>query len=673
MFSLTDPSFWLQGLLFVPIVVLCLYIPGAAVIRSFRLPPIISIPLSIVVGLVLFAFQGMLFGYLGVRWLSYVYLFAMVCWFVIGHFYKKTPTETVGDAPMLSLDWVVVAIAAVGSLVQLSIIWFTGILHDGAAYFCCGNMNDNMWFTAVSAELVKRFPPNHPGLYGVTLQNYHYWSNLAVAEITRLFGISYFSVLFQYAPILLVIVNALLLLSFVRINGLSKTYGRWLFFFMYFGSDIVWVLVALRGTEKFFSMSGIEDGAGYLANMPRAYATTIFLAVLILLSLWIKKRSVKLGVITAGMLGCLVGFKVYAAFFAFFGLGAVALYHIIWKKDWSTMWLLVGSLFVALGVYLPVNSGAGGIYWTGMWRYREFIVQTGLKLDRLEMARTIYANDGKWMKAGMYDALFFVAYMITIFGTKLLGFFQTRRSLRTFPIELNIFFAAGIGASLFLGCFFQQSSGGANTFNFLVYVFTLLSFHAALAMEDASVRFSKPVYAVCVVFVVILTVPRIIYNASNVWTGLQVRTTEYAAPMMDAIRYVRENTPTDAVFLADRDEYYYDRIGPEFSALMGRDTWYSGEELDHFKLRRSELDFRWKQVRFILNDKTDWRLPFVLERTPVSYIIAPIDRKFNDSISHIYLTPVFANKKVRILKVRRELFPSVLVPSIEAHAFDVIK
>ena len=106
------------------------------------------------------------------------------------------------------------------------------------------------------------------------------------------------------------------------------------------------------------------------------------------------------------------------------------------------------------------------MYFTGLSLFENFIVQPWMMLDRLELARRIYLEHRSWLRVIQYEVIFAFIFIATVFGTKLLGLFQTRKSLSRLPIELHIFLISGMAVSVILGLFFQQYTGGSNTFNF---------------------------------------------------------------------------------------------------------------------------------------------------------------------------------------------------------------
>src|ERR1700744_5675567 len=68
------PSFWFFALIFLLASFFSFYIPGFFFIKKPYLPSFTSIVLSIIVGIALWGWQGFIFGFMHIRWMTYIYL-----------------------------------------------------------------------------------------------------------------------------------------------------------------------------------------------------------------------------------------------------------------------------------------------------------------------------------------------------------------------------------------------------------------------------------------------------------------------------------------------------------------------------------------------------------------------------------------------------------------------
>lgn len=657
MFQLTDPIFWLGYIRYFFAVFVAYFIPGSLVIDWVAIDKRNRIPLSIVTGIVLFAAQGFIFGYFNVRFLTYVYLaVAESVWLVKAlREYKKIRLPFTFRMPVI--DRIALLIILLGSLIQLSTVWFSGIERNGAMYFCCGNQVDDLWYAGVSHQVTQSIPPQMPGLMGVTLHNYHYWSNIVVGETARIFGLPAFLVQIQYGSILLVILVPLLLYGFTTIHALSKRFFHWLLFFFYFGSDLTWLIVLMIRRASVFSMSSLEDGAGFYANIPRAYAVLVVFAILTLLSIWIKRRDMKLGIVLAVLMASLAGFKIYLGLFVYVGLIGLALYDIT-KKRWSSIYLGIMTAIFAACVYLPANSGAGGLYWTGLWRFRNFVVQPALNLVNLEQARLIFEADHKWYRTMVFDLIFAGLYIVATYGTKLIALLQSKKTLRQLPTELHIFIGSGLLASLILGTFVQQTVGGANSFNFLVTAFLFSSFYCALTLSTYLPNMNRIVATVLTVTIVVLTSVRIAWKVNENYRGLTQQWSDFPTGMVEAINFMKNETPQLSVFLVDRRGFYFDQFTPAFATLTDRSMYFSGDRLlPLFQPDPDELTKRTFEEHIIMESDNFASVAATLKPSNIDYLIIAKSNPIVSTTSAIFLDTVFDNDVLSIVHVDRSKIP----------------
>jgi len=123
--------------LFVVAIFLAFFIPGRLFLRYLKLSHFQSFVLSLVFGMVLWGWQGFIFGFLGIRWATYLYLIIIfLLWFrtddknhIINYVrnLKHRPPK---------LDWILFILIAVGTLFQLSNSFLTGIQQANGILFC---------------------------------------------------------------------------------------------------------------------------------------------------------------------------------------------------------------------------------------------------------------------------------------------------------------------------------------------------------------------------------------------------------------------------------------------------------------------------------------------------------------------------------------------------------
>lgn len=666
MFQVASLAFWLNFVYFWFLVFIAFYIPGSALLRQFSFRKSIEIPLAVSVGMMFWAIQGFVFGYLGIRWMSYGYvLFFSLFWIF---FQRERKINILND--LANLGRIIVShktvflIILLGSFVQLTTIWMTGILRPDGAYFCCGDANDNAWFASVTVELIDRFPPDQPGMYGVPLKNYHYWSNLVVAELARVFHLPFFNVQYQFMSALLSLLFGIQAVIFSKLVKLKKTYAQWLLFFLYFGSDAIYILLLLLGKGIDFSMSSLEDGARFLANLPRAYSVVLFMTLLNVFIIWVRgKKQLWTTVVLGILFGTLIGFKVYTGIFALIGLGVFSLYMLLFQKSGFGFLLLFSALMSAFQVYIPVNATAGGMYFVGLWRFENFIVQKSLGLIRWELARKIYQDHFNWLQVIRLELTYVFIYIFAIFGMKTLGLLQTRQSLRRFSIEIHIMLIPAMIISVVVGIFFMQSVGTSNTFNFLVSVFIFSSYYAALATDYLTDRM-KPVIATFFISILILcSIPRIVFETTKNYLDIIYKHGWFISNNdLNTARYLKESTGPNSLIMLDFEKYWYDQNAPMMHVLSFRPMFYSGRGLlKHFQ---ESTDVREKITNEVFKNKNPIYVGNLLASNNIDYILTSSFKMIASTESASFLIPVYQNETNVILKVDKNAIYS-LYPNID--------
>lgn len=649
---LFPPIFWLQMLYFWICVFLAFYIPGNIFFKKENLDKLTNLVVSIGMGMVLWGFQGLVFGYLHIRWMSYVYiLLVSIFWLKKSFPFKfSNPVKVVFSRKNL----VPIFLIVIGCFMQLATIWFTGVSTNKGDYYCCGDARDNILHIAIAKSIVQSVPPLEPGLSGVVIKNYHYFSSLIVGELVRVFHLPLIATDYQFMTILIVLLLGLSLVSLGKILFLPQPLTNWIIFFYYFGGDLVFGLVFLMTRKLSFDMSSLEDGSKFLANYPRAFGIDELIVGLILLVLFLKnKKSKLLGILLAIVMGSLISLKVYVGIFAMVGLITLVGFQML-RKNFSLLPYACLALLISVALYLPVNAGAGGLYFTGFWLFENYISQSGFHLIRWELARTIYQQHNSYLRVLSYELLYMLIYCVTIFGTKLLGIFQTRRSLKIFPVELHIFLLSGLIVSFIAGLFFQQGAGsGANTFNFLVSVFILGSFYTALAVWYWLAKLPKKV-AVFLAFVIIsLTIPRIIYETyRNLNRIIHFEGVYVPINQLQTFEYMNNKIPSGSIVLVDqRLSFGFDRE-ISYVALYTNNQMYlsgQGDELDahgiNYKKRQKLADLVKSNNRCINAS--------LLNTSSIMYILTDESSFFDSSRSAEFVTKEFQNGTIQLLKVNK--------------------
>lgn len=508
---------------------LAFFIPGDLVVERLNLKFLPRLALSFILGIGFWATQGLIFGYLNLRSLSYIYVT------VAGLLWLKNHVSF----PQLKFkpDWLAFGIIALGGLMQLSSIWLMGVRQGSDLLFCCRSVPDAIYHLSLTGELVRRFPPFEPGSTGIAVQNYHYLANLVMADLIRVFRLPLISVVYHYTPILLIILLGLSAMAFCEIIAAPKGYKYLLLFFLFFSGDINYLLIWLTTGKPNFSFTGFDSAALLLTGPPRAFSLVIFFGLLSFLALWIKKKKWLLGLIVAILTASLVGLKIYTAAAAFAGLAFL-----------NHAWPFLAAVVLGLLIYLPVNAGAGGLVFAHFWRLEDYIVQAPLHLNTWELARQTFQAAGNWPRVLGFEFLFFLIYALFNFGTINLAFLPLKGVRQFFPPGIFWYLFAGQIILLILGVFFFQKTGGANTIQFLISLETIAAVLAAAVAWQIIKHLSCRWRYVFIALLIILTGTRVvnIFWENTFRLGDREQIT-VSSKEISALTFLTDKTPKDSV------------------------------------------------------------------------------------------------------------------------------
>lgn len=605
---------------------------------------------SIIIGLVLWGWQEFVFGYLSVRYLSYFYL----AFFFLAWLFKRSKKLSFAKIK-IQIDKILLLIVTIGVIIQIIPICKNGInfQNKGLIFNGC-NTEDNLWHASLSREIIRRFPPNGPGLSDIPMRNYHYWSDMVIASLVRVFKLPLFQTQFQFFPLLISLASGIAIISLCHALRFSLKTTRLIAFFNYFGGDLIYLVTLLvkRNFSGLFKMSSLEDGARFLCNQPTAFSYITALGGLSLFVLWRKKKNNLLGLLSMLLLSSTIGFKIYTNLF--FVPGILLLSTIsFFKKRWSELFLFSSFFLFSLIIYLPTNSGAGGLVWTPFSIVNNFIVQPNLGLIRWEMARIIFFNDKKYLINYMFETVFTFIFLVSILGTKIFGFLQSPRFLfNKLGRELNLVFILGTFISLIGGIFFIQTTGGANTFNFLVSVLLFNSILAGLSFEYWQKKLPKTIALFLLYILILLTLPRVTFETINhIKNFLKPDGFLLTNEELKLYEFINQDSSKNFVVAIDPN-HYLGRNSPYVSIFLNRPLLLSGNGLlKHFRL---EVEEKEKSQTLIFKSNKGEIIAEELLANQIKYIFLYDNHRLNATESAFFTSIAEKNVAGTVLKVHPE-------------------
>lgn len=637
MMYIFQPIFILQAVYFLFCSFLAFYIPGNVFLYKQKLDKISTFVISVGAGMSLLGIQAMIFGYLHIRWMTYIYLTVMILLWIIQRRKIFSIVSRVRFGFSFKKYSLTLFLLGVGCFMQLATVWFTGIPTPKGDYYCCGDARDNILHIVLAKATTIAIPPIEPGMSGLVLKNYHYISSVIVGEMVRIFNLPVVATDYQFMTVFISILLGLAVIAIGRSIGFPLGLTNWILFFFYFGGDLVFLLKFITTHELSFDMSSLEDGSKFLANFPRAFAVDSLLISIASIFYFLKTKKWIFGIVFAILLGPVIGLKVYVGIFAIFGLLGITLYLFI-KRNFSIIPYTLLSIAIAMFIYIPVSSGASGLFFTQFWLFENFVSQPSLGMIRLELARLIYLQHNNWLRVYSYELLYIGIYFFGIFGTKTIAFFQTKKSLKYFPLSLHVFLISGLIVSFIAGGFFQQGVGSsANSFNFIVTDIIIFSFYAGSICYALATSRIKLLTFPILGLIILLTVPRVIVETyKNVDRIINFKGVLIPKDQMHMFAYIAQNTNKNAVIHVDeRGNFGFDReIGYDY-LYTDRQIFLSGQ-VD--ELEGHGVDFKERQkLTELMHSDNRCQNAYILTNIDASYILSDVHPFFESSQSAQFL------------------------------------
>ncbi len=651
--SFTDPLFWLYLLYFWVSITLAWYVPGSVLVRRLGLSTLPHTTLSFLVGLVAWSWQGELFGLLHIRWATYGYVLV----FTALYFFQRRRMKKTHEPAHFNGTIVTVLLVGFGVALQQIPVWYTAIRTTEGLSFCCTLPINPVGQLAITSEIIRKIPPDQPGLSGQLLTNYHHWLNIAVAELVRIFRLPLLYTSSQYVPLFTSVFLGLTAITLSSVLGLSVRFVNWFLFFLYFGSDFGYIVPLVFGKGINFHVPSLLNGFTFLFNPQTAISIVLLFCAYALLILVLRKPTPQILFLTALLFGTLIGFKVHTGIFALVGLGTLAAYQTIRKS--YTMLLVFGiSLAIALVVYLPTNAGAGGIYFSGFWRVEEFMKNPELGFDPSLLSTIAYltkqkrlfsASLGTGVRVLLYEILFLILFLFGLVGTKLVGIFQSKKTFVYVPLPIHILVGSSIVVGMVLGLFFLQTSGVGHSEYFLHVSAIVLSFYAALAVYRQR---RSTVMRIVLVFVVAGGLVRYYQLSFDAVATMVDPKNHYVISNEElaALSFLRSQTPHDAVVVVDPSNRV-DSVVSYVSFMANRPTYLSGAwGLGALNVRYAD---RLPVVDHVF-EKDGRDVPQVLDWAGITYVYL-MSRSERYAHLHEQLPVVFENSEVTIFASPRVL------------------
>ena len=559
-----------------------LYIPGKYILNKLALSRDFPDPFSFptIVGLLFFTLSAYLFSWMHLTILMLPLLIVIdgACLVQFGL------TVTVKKSNRVPL-FVASLIAFIFSLTMLT----AGIHGTSLRYH-----SDDIIHLGYIQELIHHFPPDNPGVSGIPLLGYHFFSDFIAASVSRTFGISPVFLYFFCVPILVSFLWSFLTYTLVVLWRKRTDAGLWAVFLTMFGGSFGYILrlaghpqVALRSTF------GIEQPYDALLNPPFAISCVVILAALICLLSYIRSGRKAWLILLALFVGLSSVFKVYAGMllisaFIFF------VFTEIWKKKFFIIPVAIFAALLCFGTYALFAGKGNYLIFHPLWPTHT-VLREGMPWynydDKISTYGRLGMQFGIW-KVELYGIFLYVAGNL---GTRLLGlipllFLLIKR--RTLPSRFSFFVCTMTGVALFIPLFFIQSVKVFEITQLSWYYPFLMAILAAYGLpyvtDLGKIRIVRLLIAL---IIVIATLPSAYESfIENVYPAKQRLTTQLSDPMLGTMAFLKKDPSYDKTVLEMPPEAispthidilsWYRTTLPYIAAFGGKRSYFHSQNID---------------------------------------------------------------------------------------------
>ncbi len=635
---------------------LAFYIPGRVVTGSLlkksqgRFEKII---LCLVTGMILWVFQGLAFGYLHARFLSYGYLLSLfIIWikkYAAGKSIMDVLNLKVLRQKHFNIPYLLVTIFVVGIFGQMIQFFITGFTFSNGIHSVMAAADDLMWHTAVISELTRRFPPHQPGLSNTFLHNYHFLSDLVTAELIRVFHLPYLATQFQFSYLLVSFLLGGVAYTLARTLNFSVLSATIFVYLQYFSSDVIYLITFITTRVFEFKVHPLEEGTMLLENPPRAFSYVVTYAGIIFLFYWLKHKSTKAGLISGLCLGSVIGFKVHTGLGILGGLLFLVFYFLA-KKEIRMLVIPVFAVLISMAIHIPVNKLTGMPIYAPFEMSRMFAVQKALYLSHLELARRIYLTHFNYLQVWRMDITMLILLLIGQLGLKNLGWFPVKEMLIKLGTPLSIFLYASLLSLLILGTFFYQPIGGADIFNFYLAAGRILALFAAFNIAWIIQKVPRLIKIAIIIAILTTTLPRWVYKVDS-FVHLFNRGPLITSAELDAFSFIQKNTDKDVVMLV-ANKGQWDSRHPYVTAFTYRDTFLSGQNI----LYGHSVPYKKREetVETIFTSTDSNKVSKLLSENGITILYFYGNGELSSGLKGIPLKRVFQNSEITLYKFEKD-------------------
>lgn len=547
---------------------------------------------------------------------------------------------------------VLLLLIIIGTFAQTRVLLHGGYTDTRGEFFPA--FHDSLWNVSVVAELFYHFPPQHPGIAGLSLKNNHYFYHLYLATTAYITHINILDLYYKFGPLLVSFIFGLSLYAVISIFT-KKTFFRGFGIFLgYFSGSFAYMAPFFLGKQIHW------QGNIFLSDQPfdqiiNPYTVLGFSLFLIgcfcfqQVFLTGRQSSRVWIIITALLFGTLYGFKSFGGILALitFFLTSIILFALYRKIN--IFYILLLTLFIFIPIFLFMTQlGSASLNWIPGWTLTAMVADKDrLNLPQLAATETYYLQIHNYLGFLKIKSFEFIIYFVGNLGIRLVGFVYlivilvcllSRKKISQ-NTPLIIFLTLSIIISLTIPLLFNLSLNAYDIMQFTPYALIILALMTSLAAEAIYKYFSTRKLMIqgmaCIILILLLALPQTIENFRE---SFNIPQTHISADELQALNFIKYHSHTDDVILIN-PLYFSDSM--YISALSERRLYIGDPSLvNHTGLNPAP---RLKAAADFFNGISTVNF---LRDNQISFIYQP--KKITTSLNSYRLIKVYENDSIEI-------------------------
>lgn len=550
----------------------------------------------------------------------------------------------------------VIVVFILGIAGQMAIISPSGIYQNGDLVFWSAHGHDGAWHIALMEEIKRGWPFQNPVFADQKLINYHFFSDIAPAIVSKYLPISNLNLYFRIFPFfysLFLGTSAYFLTKKITNSSLASI---WATIFTYFAGSFGFIVTFIKnktiGGESIFWASQPQSASG---NPPQIISDFLLLSSIYFILLLMQQKDRKIRRIVYAIcvlfLGTIASFKIYAGVVLLGAVFIVGVWQLMKEKKLTLLVLSIISGILALILYLPnTSNSASFLIFEPWWYIRTMIVEPSrLNLLDWELRRQTYIYEHNWKRVIWLEGIGFLIFFFGNLGVRFIGLWDFLKSSTIFKTIIIV--------SLLLPLLFLQRGVASNTSQFLQYFVLLFGILAGIttAKITAKLKFLAPI-------ILVLMVPTQIgllhefYGLPNSSRPAFAKVSSYE---LNALDFIKDNTNKNAVLITPPYNQYLSLGGvtPNIwdwfdtayvSAFSSRRTYFDDYEQVDIMGYDGKARLETKRVIFENESVDKVKEAFSLSNANILYFPRVLKPKVDPN--KIGLTKFFENQEIEVWK-----------------------